>query len=117
MVTPIVSDKLWEIVEPLLPPVKPRRFRYSGRRPADRRAVLTGIVYTLKKGLPWEDLPREVCGLSGKTCWQKLDEWTKAGLWPRIHAALLSNLHQARKIDWERVSVDSSSIRALKRGI
>jgi len=116
MAKPVVSNQLWEIVGRILPAPKPRRFRYPGRRPADRRAALTGIIYVLKKGLPWEDLPREVCGLSGKTCWQKLDEWTKAGYWPQIHTACLEHLHRADKIDWERVSVDSSSIRALKRG-
>ena len=102
---PFVSDKLWAIVEPLLPAPKPRRRRFPGRTPADRRAVLEGIIYVAKTGLPWRDLPREVAGVSGNTCWDYLDAWTKAGVWPAVHEALLANLHAADKIDWSRVSV------------
>jgi transposase len=63
MAKPLVSDALWERLEPLLPPSKPRRFRFPGRKPLDRRKVLTGIIFVLKTGIPWEDLPQEMgCG-------------------------------------------------------
>jgi transposase len=66
----LVSDELWETIEPLLPlePPKPR----GGRPRLDARAALTGIVFVLKSGIPWEMLPREMgCG-SGSTCWRRL---------------------------------------------
>lgn len=57
MAKPLLSDELWTVIEPLLPPPKPRRFRYPGRRPVDNRRALTGIVFVLKSGIPWEMLP------------------------------------------------------------
>lgn len=63
MAQPLVSDELWEIVEPLIPKVK-RRYRYPGRRRIDDRKVLTGILFVLKTGVPWEQLPQDACLLT-----------------------------------------------------
>jgi transposase len=57
---PLLDDALWERIQPLLPPPKPRRFRFPGRKRLDDRKVLTGILFVLKTGIPWEDLPREL---------------------------------------------------------
>jgi len=63
MAKPLLPDDLWAKVEPLLPPPKPRRVVYPGRRPLDRRRVLTGILFVLRTGIRWNDLPREMgCG-------------------------------------------------------
>src|SRR5437588_5220088 len=116
MSKPLVSDALWQRVEPLLPPAKRRRFRHPGRKPLDRRRVLTGILFVLKTGIPWEDLPQEMnCG-SGMTCWRRLRDWQKAGVWPKLHELMLNKLRAADKIDWTRAVVDSSSIRAMSGG-
>jgi len=67
MAKPLVDDELWELIQPLLPPPKPRRFRHPGRKPLDARKVLTGIVFVLKSGIPCEMLPKEMgcgCGMS-----------------------------------------------------
>src|SRR3982751_6511965 len=89
MARPLLPDGLWERIEPLLPPPKPRRFRFPGRKPIDHRKALTGILFVLKTGIPWEYLPRELgCG-SGMTCWRRLHEWMLAGVWQRIHEAIL----------------------------
>ena len=58
MAKPLVSDELWEMLQPLLPPAKPRRFRYPGRKRIDDRKALTGIFFVLQSGIPWEMLPR-----------------------------------------------------------
>ena len=58
MAKPLVSDELWEIVQPLLPAPKPRRFRNPGRKPLDDRKALTGILFVLKSGPPQADCPR-----------------------------------------------------------
>src|SRR6516162_11705213 len=89
MAHPLVSDALWERIVPLLPPPKPRRFRYPGRKPMDPRQVLTGIVFVLKTGIPWEDLPQEMACGCGMTCWNYLQEWQAAGVWERLHVVLL----------------------------
>jgi transposase len=113
MSKPLVSDDLWAIVSPLLPaePPKPK----GGRPRVPDRACLTGIIFVLKTGIGWEDLPVEMgCG-SGITCWRRLRDWQAAGVWDRLHQALLDRLGAADRIDWSRACVDSASIPA-KRG-
>ena len=75
----IVTDELWEIVEPLLPPAKERRFRYPGRKPVDNRVALSAILFVLKSGISWEDVPAEL-GCCGMTAWKKLHQWQEAGV-------------------------------------
>ena len=112
----LVEDGLWELVQPLLPPPKARRWRYPGRRPLDNRKALTGILFVLKSGIPWEMLPQEMgCG-SGMTCWRRLREWQEAGVWKKLHEVLLAKLREADKIDWSRAVVDSASVRAVGGG-
>jgi transposase len=114
MAKELVTDELWETIEPLLPPEPPKP--EGGRPRIDNRAALTGIVFVLKSGIPWEMLPQEMgCG-SGMTCWRRLKEWQEAGVWERLHLILLDRLGEADQIDWERASVDSASIPA-KRGV
>jgi transposase len=109
----LVSDELWETVEPLLPPDPPKP--KGGRPRIDDRAALTGIVFVLKSGIPWEMLPKEMgCG-SGSTCWRRLRDWQEAGVWEELHRVLLNRLGEADRIDWERASLDSASVPA-KRG-
>ena len=116
MAKAILDDDLWALIEPLLPPAKPRRSKYPGRRPLDDRAVLTGILFVLKSGIPWEMLPQEMgCG-SGMSCWRRLRAWQEAGVWDRLHEVLLTRLRTADRIDWSRCIVDSSSIRAVGAG-
>jgi transposase len=75
--------------------------------------VLTGILFVLKSGIPWEDLPQEMgCG-SGVTCWRRLAEWQQHGVWARLHEVLLAKLNAADQIDWERTAIDSSHVRAF----
>jgi len=109
----LVTDDLWAIVAPLLPsePPKPK----GGRPRVPDRACLTGILFVLKTGIPWEYLPGEMgCG-SGVTCWRRLRDWQAAGVWDRLHHVLLDRLGEADRIDWGRASLDSASIPA-KRG-
>ena len=116
MVKQLVSDRLWKEIEPLLPRPKPRRRRYPGRKPMDRRKVLTGILFVLKSGIPWEMFPQEMgCG-SGMTCWRYLRDWQSAGIWDELHEVLLAKLHEADQIDWSRAVVDSASVRAVLGG-
>lgn len=113
---PIIDDELWTLIEPLLPPPKPRRTKYPGRMPVSNRAALTGILFVLKTGLRWLDLPAEMgCG-SGVTCRRRLHDWQDAGVWQRLHELLLAKLRAADQIDFSRVVVKYSSIRAVGAG-
>ncbi len=110
MAKPLVTDELWEVIEPLLPPEPPKA--KGGRPRIDDRAALSGIVFVLKSGIPWEMLPQEMgCG-SGMTCWRRLKEWHEAGVWERLHRTLLDRLGEAEQIDWRRASLDASSVAA-----
>src|SRR5215468_3670473 len=116
MAKPLVDDQLWAIIQPLLPPPKPRRFRFPGRKPIDDRKCLTGILFVLKTGIGWEDLPAEMgCG-SGMTCWRRLRDWQADGTWEKVHAVLLERLADARRINWSRCAIDSASVRAVLGG-
>jgi transposase len=113
MAKPLVSDELWSVIQPLLPPPKPRRFRYPGRKRLDDRKALTGILFVLKTGIPWEDLPAEMgCGC-GMTCRRRLHEWHEAGVWFQLHQVLLDKLDDAGRIDWSRAAIDSTFARAF----
>jgi transposase len=90
----IVSEGLWELVEPLLPK-RERRFRYPGRKRLPDREALQGILFVLHTGIAWQHLPTELGFGSGVTCWRRLDEWQRAGVWERLHALLLSRLRAA----------------------
>src|SRR5829696_4285763 len=110
MAKELVTDELWEVIEPLLPeePAKPK----GGRPRIDGRRALTGIIFVLKSGIPWEMLPQEMgCG-SGMTCWRRRKEWQEAGVCERLHRKLLDRLAEAGQIDWSRASIDSASVAA-----
>ncbi len=113
MANELVSDELWEVIEPLLPeePPKPK----GGRPRVPNRATLAGIIFVLKSGIPWKMLPKEMgCG-SGVTCWRRLRDWQKAGVWRRLHRLLLDLLGKTIEVDWSRASLDSATVPA-KRG-
>ena len=110
MARPLLDDARWEIIAPVgaAAPPQPR----GGRPRVPDRAALTGILFVLKTGIPWEDLPQELgCG-SGMTCWRRLRDWQATGAWDRIHQAVLTRLGERTAIDWSRAALDSASIPA-----
>src|SRR3954471_23038711 len=112
----LVTDALWERLQPLLPPPPQRRFRFPGRKPLDYRKILTGILFVLKAGIAWEDVPAELgCGC-GKTCREYLKRWHEAGVWTQLHAVLLAELNEAGEIDWGRALIDASNALAPEGG-
>ena len=114
MAKPLVPDELWELLAPLLAPEPPKP--RGGRPRVPNRATLTGILFVLKSGIPWEMLPQEMgCG-SGMTCWRRLRHWHHTGVWQQLHAMLLAKLHAGGQIDGSRAVVDSRSLRAVGGG-
>lgn len=114
MAKPLVSDELWNVVEPLLPPLK--RSPKGGRPPIGNREALTGILFVLKTGIAWEDLPQEMgCGC-GMTCWRRLRDWQEVGVWEQLHLVLLAKLRAEDRIDWSRALVDSAMLKAVTGG-
>jgi len=87
----LVSDELWNRIEPLLPPLPPPSPK-GGRPRVEHRPALAGIVFVLKTGIPWQALPTEMgCG-SGSTCWRRFAAWTRLAVWSKLHALLLTAL-------------------------
>lgn len=110
MAKPLLDDELWSNLEPVIPIVG-RRYRYPGRRRVTNRATLTGILFVLKTGIPWEDLPREMgCGC-GMTCWRRYQEWQRSGVWDRIASILLEHLRGTGEVDFARALLGAGSVR------
>ena len=108
-----MSDELWSQIERVLPARPASR---TGPKPLPDRLVLQGILFVLYTGIGWEDLPQELGFGSGMTCWRRLAEWNTAGVWQQLHELLLAELHAAGKLDWSRAVIDSSHVRAARRG-
>ena len=113
MAKELVSDELWQEIEPLLPP-PPGPSPKGGRPPVDNRRALAGIVFVARTGIPWQALPAEAFGVSGSSCWRRFEQWTRAGIWPELHRRLLNRLGKAGGVNLDRVVVDSQSVRAKK---
>ena len=107
-----MSDKLWQIIEPLLPPEPSKDKGSRPRVPA--RAVLCGLIYVLKTGIPWRSLPKQLGYGSGVTCWRRLREWQKAGVFILLFRNLLDRLGRCGTIDWSQACVDSATVPAKK---
>ena len=109
----LVSDDLWKTIEPLLPPEK-HKLQGRGRPRVPARAVLSGIVYVLKTGIPWKRLPKQLGYGSGVTCWRRLKEWQRAGVFSLLFRTLLDRLGALGMIDWSRACIDSAAVPAKK---
>ena len=103
-----ISTELYKKLAPLLPVVTPST---KGGRPrlSDEQA-LNGIVFVLRTGIPWEDLPQELGFGSGMTCWRRLRQWQEAGVWDHLHMLLLAELRSAGRLDFSRASLDAASV-------
>ena len=102
-----LTDAQWELIQPLLPQKKP-----TGRPRADDRNTLEGILYVLRVGCRWKDLPRQYGAYS--TCWTRLTQWEEAGVWERIWRQILSTLDQQGKLEWSQAFLDGSFVPAKK---
>ncbi|MET8236743.1 IS5 family transposase [Streptomyces sp. NPDC005078] len=110
----VVSDELWSLIDPLLPEPGPKLV--EGRPRVPDRQALCGILFVLHTGIQWEYLPQELGFGSGMTCWRRLAAWNEAGVWDQLHVVLLEKLRVAKKLDWSRAVIDSSHVRAARRG-
>ncbi|MGX1508811.1 transposase [Streptomyces collinus] len=110
----IVSNELWLLVESLLP--KPGLKKVAGRPRVPDRQALCGILFVLHTGIQCEYLPQELGFRSGMTCWRRLAAWNEAGVWDQLHQLLLNELRSKNQLDWVRAVIDSSHVRAARRG-
>ncbi|MFD4973779.1 IS5 family transposase [Streptomyces sp. NPDC058424] len=111
----LVPDELWELAAPLLPSYAARP-QGGGTAPCDERAVFTAVVYVLTSGCAWRHLP-PTFGTSPATAHRRFTVWTEAGLWRRLHRAVLDELGARGEVDWTSAIIDAASVRAKKGGI
>lgn len=102
MAVRILPDETWQLIEPLLPKRTCRP--QGGRPPIGDREVLTGVLFVLRTGIPWEELPEELgCGC-GMTCLRRLRQWQENGIWSQVELILKWRLPSSRCMDWARAS-------------
>ena len=104
-----VPEDLWQVLEPLLPPDKPPHS--NGRPRVPNRRMVAAMIFVLRTSTPWHGIPRE-WGFSGKTAWDRFDEWRKLGIWERVQQVVLSRLNAKGRIRWKRALLDSSTVAA-----
>jgi transposase len=103
-----LTDEPWAVIAPLIP----KQRRGPGRKRNDDRTTLNGILFVLKAGCPWEDVPR--ADGSPTTCWRRCQAWTADGTWERIWRLLLSQLEAQGKLEWAQTFLDGSFVPATK---
>lgn len=101
-----LTDEQWEKLEPLLPPQKP----HTGRPSKDHRTIVNGILWILKTGAQWEDLPERYC--PSKTVSSRLYRWRRAGIWDRVLAELQRQGDTLGEVQWTIHYVDGTVVRA-----
>ena len=104
-----LTDEPWEILAPLLPPRLPR-----GCPRADDRKTLNGILYVLRTGCRWEDVPREFG--SSTTCLRRLKAWEEDGTWDKVWRGLLTLLDERENLDRDKAFLEGSFI-PVKKGM
>lgn len=112
-----LSDILWARIEPLLPKPKSRyrgrgnkRKHIGGRPPADRRRVMSGIVYVMRTGCQWNALPKEFG--SGKTAHRYFQRWVRAGRFKRMWQSGLNEYDELKGLEWKWQSADGAMTKA-----
>lgn len=106
----LITDEQWEKLEPLLPvhTQSPK----GGRKPRSNREVFEGIIWVLRSGARWNDLPDRYP--SASTCWRRLQQWEEQGVWLAIWRKFLSELDEQSQLDWEETFADGSFASAKK---
>jgi transposase len=105
-----LTDEQWRKIEPLIP--KKSRGEKGGRPRADDRLVFEGILWVLKTGARWKDLPEKYPHPS--TCWRRLREWYETDVLKNMWRAFLSQLDHNGLLDWDEVFVDATFVPAKK---
>ena len=103
----VMSDELWGFIEPLLPP-----HAKEGKPRADDRQTINAILYVLKTGIPWNDLPKEYG--DDVTAWRRLRTWEELGVWKRIMDTLVARGYSMDIVEMDSLSIDSDTIPAKK---
>lgn len=106
-----LTNAQWKKIRPFLP--KPKASRKGGPKPIPNRKIFEGILWLLKVGARWKDIPTEKYA-SGSTCWRRLREWEDEGAWVRAWRAFLGMLDRRGQLEWSESFADGSFAPAKK---
>ena len=106
MVRGELTEKQWQQLEPLLPPQRPE----TGRPNKDHRSIINGILWVLRTGAPWRDLPE--CYGPWRTIASRFYRWRRDGLWDRLLMTAQQQANIQGKVNWELHYVDGTMVRA-----
>ena len=101
-----LTDAQWERLSPLLPPQRPK----TGRPAKDHRRVVNAILWRLRTGAPWRDVPERYG--AWQTVYSRFRRWQRAGVWERVLAALQAEGDAAGTLDWSLHFIDGTTVRA-----
>jgi len=107
---PLLTDEQWAKIAPLLPPPAPHP--RGGRPRSPDRPVVEGLLWMLRSGARWQDLPDEYP--SPSTCWRRLQDWEETGVWLDIWRTFLAQLDEQGHLDWSESFADASFAPAKK---
>lgn len=107
---PELTDVQWERISPLLP--EPKASPKGGPKPRPNRPVFEGILWVLRSGARWKDLPDQYP--SPSTCWRRLKQWEEAGVWLTIWRTFLEQLDEEGRLDWYEIFADGTFAPAKK---
>lgn len=99
----LMPEEVWVKVKPLIPNLRTNKKTTTGRKPVPHRQVLSGILYVLRRGVSWEDLPVELGWGTGMTCWRRVRALQKAKVWNSVVRVLTEQLPDGRQIPFDRV--------------
>jgi transposase len=107
---PLLTAARWQKIAPLLP--KSRQNRKRGRPWIENRRVLEGILWILRSGARWQDLPEKYPHPS--TFWRRLRDWEEQGVWLKVWRAFLSELNERQQLQWSESFLGGSFAPAKK---
>ena len=107
-----LTDEQWEQIAPFI--TEPKASPKGGPRPIPNRPVFEAIIWILRSGARWVDLPSEFPSYS--TCWRRLCEWERKGIWEKAWRAFLAELDERKQLDWSESFADGSFAPAKKGG-
>ena len=105
-----LTDEQWQLIANLFPAKQPSP--KGGRPVAPVRDCVEGILWILRTGARWKDMPARFP--SATTCWRRLKEWTEAGIWMKAWARLLRKLDRQGRVDWNESMADGTFSSAKK---
>jgi transposase len=112
----LIDDEFWALIEPLIPARSLPARRNAGRPRAPDRAVFSGIVFVLRSGISWTQLPQNLGYGAGQVCSRRLAEWQEQGVWSSLQSVLVDELQRRGNADAANVIIDSLSVRAVLSG-